>query len=337
MKEKVLDALDKLNIKLEQTNETDCSFNYNGHTLSCVYGNDNERILRIIVSEICVYGNLDTTQIFPILNEINSRWRYIKAYSLGESLCLSYERELSPNDKDLTPVISLMIKDLDDAIPQVQMFIANIMKKLSAPDGIADTRVLVEDRAPVSIDNARIINGFGYVDLGLSVKWATCNVGASKPSGYGNYYAWGETSPKDYYEESSRPYGLSNEKDGDITFRDVANLRWGEVWRLPTEKEMQELIEQCRWDWSKQDGHSGYKVTSKKNGRYIFLPAAGLRIGFALKFAGEIGYYWTSTPIGRKAEAYCLYLDLESSDTFREDCGYGVSVRPVSECLSDEG
>ena len=336
MKEKVLEAFGKLNIKLEQTDDTACSFNLNGHTLSCVYGNDNERVLRIIVPEICNYGNLEATQIFPILNRINSRWRYIKAYSIGESMCLSYERELCQNDVDLTPVMSLMIRDLEETIPQVQMFVDNIMKKLSEPNGTADTRVLIGagDSVETDKETAQSINRLGYVDLGLSVKWSTHNVGAEGPSDNGDFFAWGETSTKLVYAKHNgcEVVGWREEDYADITYIDVAHALWGKFWRLPTMEEMQELIDNCDWVWSQQGGHSGYKVTSKKNGRCIFLPAAGRRYESELEDAGEEGYYWTSTPFDRrKANAYRLFFNFHSHYVSCADgnCYQGFSVRPV--------
>ncbi len=91
------------------------------------------------------------------------------------------------------------------------------------------------------------INGHEWVDLGLSVKWATCNVGASSPSDFGGYYAWGELTEKSSYtEENSKTYGDSSISDiGGNPQYDVATATWGSSWRLPTEHELQELIEKC--------------------------------------------------------------------------------------------
>lgn len=109
-------------------------------------------------------------------------------------------------------------------------------------------------------------NGHEYVDLGLSVKWATCNVGASEPEDYGNYYA--------YVRETQ--------------------FNWGGTWRLPTKAEFEELQNRCIWKWTAQNGVKGYNVTGP-NGNSIFLPAAGFRGGSSLFDAGEDGYYWSST------------------------------------------
>ena len=107
-------------------------------------------------------------------------------------------------------------------------------------------------------------NGHEYVDLGLSVKWATCNVGATSPEGLGNEFRLGETTLAD---GSSNPTTLPLSAD-------AANANWGGKWRMPTKAEMQELIDKCKWTSTKQNGRSGHKVTSKKNGNSIFLPNA---------------------------------------------------------------
>ena len=176
------------------------------------------------------------------------------------------------------------------------------------------------------------INGHEYVDLGLSVKWATCNVGASKPEEYGNHYAWGETSTKSNYSSSNSITSGKNFSDigGDPQY-DVARKQWGSSWRLPSMAEFEELCQNCTWTLTTQNGIKGYKVTSKKNGNSIFLPAAGWRIGSSLNFQGTGGFYWSSTPHGSFS---CSAYDL----IFSSGCHYtgwgsrlsGQSVRPVS-------
>ncbi len=176
------------------------------------------------------------------------------------------------------------------------------------------------------------INGHEYVDLGLSVKWATCNVGASSPSDYGNYYAWGETSTKSSYtEENSKTYGKSMGSIAGNSQYDAARANWGSTWRLPTANEIDELINKCTWTWTSQGGHNGYKVKGP-NGNSIFLPATGLRKGTSLDDAGEGGDYWSATPSEDHANgAYDLYF---YSGNHRRDWSRrdrGLSVRPVSE------
>ena len=174
--------------------------------------------------------------------------------------------------------------------------------------------------------------GHQWVDLGLSVKWATCNVGASSPSDYGNYYAWGETRTKsDYTVDNSSTYGKSRGDISDVYKYDVAKANWGSAWRLPTEAEMRELIDKWTWTWTSQGGHSGYRVTGP-NGSSIFLPAAGYRRGSSLFNAGDLGHYWSSTPLeGVAGSAY--YLLFYSSDLSLGwgDRHLGQSVRPVSD------
>ena len=187
-------------------------------------------------------------------------------------------------------------------------------------------------------------NGHEYVDLGLpsGLKWATCNVGADSPEGYGNYYAWGETTTKsDYLSNNSATYGLSISQlqsqgyiDGSGNLapsHDAARANWGSSWRMPTKEEQQELIDNCTWTWTTQNGVNGYKVTGP-NGNHIFLPAAGYRDGSSLYLAGKDGYYWSSTPFESSSNtAWLLYF--HSGYLRMGTCGrsYGPPVRPVSE------
>ena len=177
-----------------------------------------------------------------------------------------------------------------------------------------------------------IINGHGYVDLGLSVKWATCNVGAGSPEDYGGYYAWGETETKSSYDEDNCE--TWEKKIGDIggTSRDVAHVKWGGTWRLPTMAEINELRDNCTWTRTTLNGVNGYKVTSEKNGNSIFLPAAGWRRGTSLHHAGEDGYYWGSTPYESGTQnAYYLGVFSGNPDWYWHYRYGGRSVRPVSE------
>lgn len=177
-----------------------------------------------------------------------------------------------------------------------------------------------------------VINGHEWVNLGLSVKWATCNVGASSPSDYGDYFAWGETTTKSEYTESnSTTYGKSM---GDISGNpeyDAARANWGGSWRMPSEVEYAELRDGCTWTWTSQGGHNGYKVTGP-NGKSIFLPAAGCRFGSSLYHAGTNGYYWSSTPDESYTQG-AYYLHFFSGDHYVgwDDRLYGHAVRPVSE------
>ena len=174
-------------------------------------------------------------------------------------------------------------------------------------------------------------NGHECVDLGLSVKWATCNVGASSPSEYGDYYAWGEIATKmSYTEENYKANGMTM---GDISGNSsyyVARAKWGGCWRMPTKAEMQELIDNCTWTWTTQDGYDGYQVTGK-NGNSIFLPAAGNRFDTSIFNIGVYGGYWCSTRVEDDANsAYRLFFANTPShcvDSTNND--EGRPVRPV--------
>ena len=177
------------------------------------------------------------------------------------------------------------------------------------------------------------INGHSYVDLGLSVKWATMNVGASSPEQYGSYFAWGETSPKSSYDkDNSKTYDNSsyNHDIGGDSFTDAARANWGGSWRLPTAEEFRELIDNCNWTWTTLNGKAGYKVVSKKNGNSIFLPAAGVREGTSLDYAGKNGKYWSSTPCeGDSYGAGGLVFASGGLGVRGFDRDHGYTVRPV--------
>ena len=181
------------------------------------------------------------------------------------------------------------------------------------------------------------LNGHGWVDLALpsGIRWATCNVGASSPEGYGNYYAWGETTAKSSYtEDNSTTYGKEMSDIGGNASYDVARKLWGGTWRLPTRAEFEELLDEdnCTWEWTTQSGVNGYKVTSKVNGTSIFLPAAGYRDGTSLDDAGSVGYYWSSTPDWSNTDcAYILKFRSGNHNCSWSRRSYGFSVRSVTE------
>ena len=179
------------------------------------------------------------------------------------------------------------------------------------------------------------------IDLGLSVKWASCNVGATSPEEYGGYFAWGETTTKsDYSSSTSVIYGLSIEElksrgiidaNGNLTASyDAATANWGGSWRMPTLDEMEELLDNCTWEWTTQNGVYGCKVTGP-NGNSIFLPAAGYRDNTSLYIVGYYGHYWSATPYSNSVKAYYLYFCSGKDDWGNLNRYCGHTVRPVSE------
>ena len=174
------------------------------------------------------------------------------------------------------------------------------------------------------------INGHAYVDLGLSVKWATCNVGANSPEEYGQYFAWGETSPKTVFTEEN---SLTNKKhmedfSGDEQY-DAAAANWGGGWRMATSDEYTELINDCTWVLVENEG---YKVTGP-NGNSIFIPTSGFYNGSSLDNSGT--YSWSSTPCNEydndvQSKAFCIYADFIFVSNLA-DRYVGATVRPVVE------
>ena len=177
------------------------------------------------------------------------------------------------------------------------------------------------------------IQGHEYVDLGLSVKWATRNIGADNPEDYGHYFAWGETSPKEEYtKENCSTYGKDMDDISGNAEYDAATANWGGDWRMPTYDEQRELLDRCTWTWATENDVNGYKVTGP-NGNSIFLPAAGFRYGSSLDDSGSRGYYWSSTPCDYNLDCSAYYLFFTSDFQYMSSYyrNLGLSVRPVVE------
>ncbi len=177
------------------------------------------------------------------------------------------------------------------------------------------------------------------IDLGLpsGTKWASCNVGATKPEEYGGYYAWGETEEKEVYDWSTYIHCDGSEETchdlgSDIsgTEYDVAHVKWGGDWVMPNSDDFEELLDNCTSEWTTLNGVNGLKFTSNINGNSIFLPAASYRWEDDLLFDGVFGYSWSSTQ-DPSNPSYTFRLSFYSDDpgfsSFRRV--YGQSVRPV--------
>ena len=169
------------------------------------------------------------------------------------------------------------------------------------------------------------------VDLGLSVKWAAYNVGAENPWEYGDYFAYGETEPKDEYTmENCLTYEKSIPDLAGNPEYDAATANWGDGWRLPMKSEIQELIDNCEWEWTELEGVSGYNVTGP-SGNSIFLPAAGYRSGTSASDNGRYGYYWACDPDALTTMG--SYLSFSGFSKRVDPLGrhFGIYIRPVSE------
>ena len=206
-----------------------------------------------------------------------------------------------------------------------------------------------------SITTIKYVDDFSQsaaVDLGLSVKWGSCNIGATTPEEYGNYYAWGETETKSKYYWSTYKYcngsettmtkyctnssygynGFTDNKTVLDLSDDAARVKLGGSWRMPTDAEWTELRNNCTWTWTTQNGVNGYKVTSKTNGNSIFLPAAGYRYGPSLYNVGSYCNFWSSTlytdsPSG----AWQVYFYSSGISRNGSTRYIGKSIRPVLE------
>ena len=196
---------------------------------------------------------------------------------------------------------------------------------------------------------------FTAIDLGLSVKWGNANLGATAPEGYGDYYAWGETEIKEDYswltykwcngdynkltKYNGNPlYGYVDYKDGLESNDDVAYIRLGGNWRMPTVSEMSELLStrnnpSYQWEWKSLNGHNGWMVTYLVTNNSIFLPAAGRRYYISIENVGSYCCYWSSSrnPECPDQAHYMLFTATYAFSNNTLGRFGGFSVRPVSE------
>ena len=251
---------------------------------------------------------------------------------------------------DVTAAINALVDQVKDGDNDAAAALAQIIQKLEDLKG----SIGGGGTTPSTME---------YVDLGLpsGLKWAKCNLGASKPSDYGDYYAWGETAPKAVYDWTTYKWMQAGKSDwnyitkytvadgetggiwydssgafiGDgkttlVAADDAATANLGSPWRMPTEVEIKELRDNCTWIWTTQDGMNGYQVDGP-NGNAIFLPASGHGDGSVLKGAGSIGYYWSSS-IDTDISSYASYLYFDSDERnwdYKHSRKYGQTIRPV--------
>ena len=200
-----------------------------------------------------------------------------------------------------------------------------------------------------SSSGSGVSKGHSYVDLGLSVKWATCNVGAVSPEDYGDYFAWGETKPKSEYSwgtykwcngivngsnESTITKYCTDSEDGIVDNKttldledDAAHVNWGGAWRMPTEEEQDELHRKCTWTWTVKNGVNGY-IVKGPNGNSIFLPYAGSYYGSVFD---EWGAYWSNSLYVKNSNAAFMlsFASFGVNGTSAPRRFEGMSVRPV--------
>lgn len=187
------------------------------------------------------------------------------------------------------------------------------------------------------------INGYEYIDLGLSsgLKWATVNIGATLPADYGNYYAWGETETKDSFDSDNSVAYYNTSMPENIagnTSYDAATANWGSSWRLPSETEFQELIDECTWTWTTQTNSNNKKIKGYEvegtNGNSIFFPVTGEYKNSTLYNETTTGYYWSCTRSSTLSKGYALYLKISSSSSSIPSgiaMYLGMPIRPVAD------
>lgn len=199
--------------------------------------------------------------------------------------------------------------------------------------------IIPQDTTPViPSDTSSSIHS--YVDLGLpsGTLWATYNIGATKPEEYGDYFAWGETEPKDVYNWSTYKWvddEMTKYNDGDglmtlLPEDDAATANWGSEWRMPTNEEQRELVEECQYQMTEVNGVYGAKFTGK-NGNSVFFPAAGGYYGSHVCEVGDHGFSWSSS-LHEEDEYSARYFYFYEKRVHLNDYstrGDGFSVRAV--------
>ncbi len=200
----------------------------------------------------------------------------------------------------------------------------------------------------VVVDNAPRGKQSQAVDLGLpsGTKWAEWNIGASSPEQYGNYYAWGETSTKTDYSwatyfdsdskgEHFKTYFIDNKNNNIgkysvvMTNRDVAHVKWGGDWHIPTADQFLELEEQCKWERHNLRGVWGVKVTGP-NGNSIFLPAAGFMHRRTVNEKGETCIYWSGDLLSLERRRL---FEEKKYDVDEYASGLGICIPPNKDVL----
>ena len=170
------------------------------------------------------------------------------------------------------------------------------------------------------------LNGYEWIDLGLSVKWATMNIGANKNSDSGDYFLWGHKST-DWETDNSSLVGI--DWSGNVNY-DPISILWGQGWKTPTKEEFEELINNCTFSQVKENGISCIKATSKKNNQSIILPLCGRMEGIRdygdskdqLKLNGKVAFLWSATSAQAQSDYIIYFFQIETTALNKATCGY---------------
>lgn len=323
---------------------------------------------KVKVSKVVISGNkLITACVFDVIEGSCSHESYGTITSknvdqVSESLCKAYFLLAPMVDQNLTLRVeysdgkeyvgSFMVPDI--SIGQNVFYNVNINNakdqdpQMTISEASIEEWSNCEDLNAVSATEYHMdANGHEYVDLGLpsGTLWATCNVGASSPEEYGNYFAWGETEPKEDYSWETYKWCEGSEKtftkyctwdiygtvDNKIELEladDAARANWGGTWLMPTMTQIEELSNGCTWAWTTLNDIPGYMINSKYNGNSIFLPAAGHK-ETSIVDAEKNGEYWSCWGSDVYAEVMRFYNFSYLSPYGIGSRNEGYPVRPV--------
>ncbi len=263
--------------------------------------------------------------------------RYVSYSHLYDNNYVSYSNAYFESNNNTVATVSN--SGLVTAVSPGTAYVV-VYSKLSQP---SSCKVIVTDNGHSDSDDIvppTIDTDYEIVDLGLSVNWASHNLGATSSEEDGNYYAWGEIVSKKTFNSSNcstlelNAFNIySVDKRGDWVLPsnyDAAYCSWGKQWRIPTHREFKELIDNCKWVWITKNGRNGYEITGP-NGNKIFLPASGFYEGNINNYKNVLGIYLHSTIY---SSHYCGGISFRNDDIWGWDSGErfkGCSIRPVTE------
>lgn len=342
----------------------DISINYSGfegyYWSSSLNADDPSEAYYVLFSQNYVLWKYTSRYRGLAVRAVYGDMVYPESVSLNKStlsLCMGYSEQLTatviPSYASVKDVV--WSSDDTDVVTVNKQGVVSALKAGTATITVTTTMGGKTATCEVTVMDLSLPASVEAVDLGLpsGLKWATCNVGATKAEEYGVYFAWGETAPKTNYNWSNYKWcnGAYNKLtkyctqssfwDGSEPMDnktvldaedDAARANWGAGWRMPTDADWTELINNCTWIWSELDGVKGRFVLGS-NGNSIFLPASGYRGGSNLGNAGVLGYYSTASPVFNDSPNR-VWNVIFNSDDIGWDASvryYGNPVRPVTE------